>query len=293
MKCAEPCGSPDFGRMDRPVIGSEAVRSGELTPYSLRSTHYAVFPGVHLLRGAELTAAVKAEAAWLWSRRRGVVAGRSAAALHGAKWVDDDKPAELVHHNRHPPPGLRTWADAVEPDEVHAVGGIPVTSAARTALDIGCRRPLPQAVAEMDALLRATRLDCADVELLADRYRGRRGIRRARAALGLVDAGAESPRETWLRLLLIRAGLPRPRTQIPVIDEFGQIVARLDMGWPELKIGLEYDGDHHWTNRRQLSRDIRRTEELRDLGWIVVRVTAEDTEASIIGWVEAAFARRV
>ena len=51
--------------------------------------------------------------------------------------------------------------------------------------------------------------------------------------------------------------------------------ARLDMGWPESMIAVEYDGDHHWTNRRQLAWDIRRTELLRELGWIVVRVTAE------------------
>lgn len=87
-------------------------------------------------------------------------------------------------------------------------------------------------------------------------------------------------------------GLPRPQTQIPVRDEFGQIIARVDMGWEDLKIAVEYDGDHHWQNRRQLSRDIRRTEDLRELGWIVIRVTAEDTPASILGWIAAAFARR-
>ena len=54
----------------------------------------------------------------------------------------------------------------------------------------------------------------ADVEVLAGRYRGRRGIRRVIGTIALVDAGAESPRETWLRLLLIRDGFPPPTTQI-------------------------------------------------------------------------------
>ncbi|MDT5177212.1 MAG: hypothetical protein QOJ95_1410 [Mycobacterium sp.] len=53
------------------------------------------------------------------------------------------------------------------------------------------------------------------------------------------------------------------------------------MGWADLKVAIEYDGDHHWTDRRQLAYDIRRTELLRELGWIVVRVTAEDTPATI------------
>ena len=279
--------------MTTPFIGTEAVGAGDVTPYALRSRHSAIYPGVYLPRGTPISAAMRAEAGWLWSRRRGIVAGRSAAALHGAKWVKDMLPAELIHDNRHPPRGIRIWADTIDEDEIVVVGGVRITSVARTLLDIGCRRPLRGAVPEMDALVRATRADLVAAHLLADRYRGRRGIRRARTALGLVDGGAESPRETWLRLLLITAGLPRPRTQIRVRDEYGQIVARLDMGWPELKIGVEYDGDQHWTDRRQLSRDIRRTEDLRELGWIIVRVTADATEASILGWVEAAFMRRM
>lgn len=64
------------------------------------------------------------------------------------------------------------------------------------------------------------------------------------------------------------------------------------MGWADLKIAIEYDGDHHWTNRRQLSYDIRRTELLRELGWIVIRVTAEDTPATVLRRIEVARERR-
>jgi very-short-patch-repair endonuclease len=115
------------------------------------------------------------------------------------------------------------------------------------------------------------------------------GVRRA---LRLVDAGAESPRETWLRLLLIRAGFPAPQTQVPVYDEYGQLVAVLDMGWESLKLAVEYDGDHHWTDRRQFNKDIRRAEALADLGWIDIRVTAEDTEGGVIARVRAAWEPR-
>jgi hypothetical protein len=70
---------------------------------------------------------------------------------------------------------------------------------------------------------------CFDVEMLAERYRGRRGITRARVALSLVDPGAESPRETWLRLLLVEAGFPAPRTQIRRLRRIRRTVAVLDM----------------------------------------------------------------
>jgi uncharacterized protein DUF559 len=110
--------------------------------------------------------------------------------------------------------------------------------------------------------------------------------------LALVDAGAESPRETWLRLLLIRAGFPTPQTQIPVHDEYGQLVAVLDMGWEAVKLAVEYDGDHHRTDRRQFNKDIRRAEALNDLGWINIRITAEDTEGGVIARISAGWDRR-
>jgi hypothetical protein len=193
-----------------PFIGSEAIAVGSLTPYALRTRFVKLYPDVYVSREIDLTASVRAEAAWLWSRRNGVVAGRSAAALHGAKWVDSRLPAEIHCSNRRPPAGIRTWSDAVADDEIEIVHAIAVTTPERTALDIASRYPLDAAVAAIDALARRTRLKMADVDLIAERYKGRRGIRRARKALDLVDAGAESPRETWLRLLLIRGGFPRP-----------------------------------------------------------------------------------
>ncbi len=278
--------------MGEPLIGSEAIASGRLTPYALRSRFTAVHPDVYLPRDARATGFTRAQSAWLWSRRRGIVAGRSASALHGAKWVNDQAPAELLYDYRRPPAGVRTWSDRVEDDEVSSLTGIPVTTPARTALDLACRYPVPRSVAAIDALVRATKLKMADVDLLAERYKGRRGIRRVRIALPLVDAGAESPRETWLRLLLIRAGFPPPRTQILVHDEYGQLVAVLDMGWEDIKLAVEYDGDHHRTDRRQFNKDIRRAEALADLGWVDLRVTAEDTEGGVIARVSTAWDRR-
>ena len=278
--------------MNDAFIGSEALAAGRLTPYALRSRFVAIHPDVYLPREAELTASLRAKAAWLWSRREGVIAGQSAAAMHGAKWVDACRPAEVLWPNRRPPTGIRTWSDRIVDDEVAVINGFLVTTPARTALDIACRYPLGKAVAAIDALARATHLKMADVELLADRYKGRRGIRKARTVLDLVDPGAESPQETWLRLLVIRNGFPRPQTQIPVYDEYGVLVAVLDMGWEDIKVAADYEGDHHRTDRRRFNRDIRRHEDVTELGWIDVRVTSQDTEGGIVQRLAAAFARR-
>ncbi|OBK96374.1 DUF559 domain-containing protein [Mycobacterium sp. 1165178.9] len=278
--------------MREPFIGSEALATGTLTRYRLRSRFVALHPDVYIAPGTELTATTRACAAWLWSRRHGIVAGRSASALHGAKWVDHRAPAQLFYQHRRPPAGINTWSDSLADNEIRLIGDIPTTSPARTAFDIACRNPVRTAVAALDALARATKPDLAEVESLAGRYKGHRNVRRARRALTLVDAGAESPRETWLRLLLIDAGYPRPDTQIPVYGEFGELVAVLDMGWEEIKVAVEYDGDHHRSDRRQFNKDIRRAESLAELGWTVVRVTAEDTPGGILARVAAAWARR-
>jgi hypothetical protein len=274
-------------------IGSEAMKSGALTRYQLRSRFVALHPDVYVPPDTHLTATTRARAAWLWSRRRGVVAGHSASALYGAKWVDHRAPAQLLYEHRRPPFGICTWSDGIADDEIQLVGDVPATTPARTAFDLACRNPVGKAVAAIDALARATQLKVADAESVAERHTGHRNIRRARRALTLVDAGAESPWETWLRLLVIEAGYPPPQTQIPVYGQYGELVAVVDMGWEDVKIALEYEGDHHRTDRRQFRRDIERFEALPELGWITIRVMAEHTRGGILARLAAAWARRV
>jgi hypothetical protein len=278
--------------MGEAFIGSEAITAGRVTRYELRSKFVAIHHDVYVPKGIELTALLRAQACWLWSRRRGVLTGFSASALRGAKWINSGRPAEILHENRRPPAGIHSYSDRFADDEVEPIRGMHVTTPARTALDLACRYPINDAVAAIDSLARATHLKIADVEALARRYAGRRGIKRARTALDLVDPGAESPRETWLRLILIRAGFPRPQTQIPVYDKLGQLIAVLDMGWEDIKVAADYEGDHHRTSRHQFNKDIHRYEAVAELGWIDVRVTAEDTEGGIISRVAAAWARR-
>lgn len=278
--------------MSEPFRGSEAVTAGALSKSALRSKFRRVFPDVYLNRDADLTPVVLAKAGWLWSGRTGVVAGRSAAAIHGASWMNADQPVDVLHGNRSTPSGIKSRGDRIGADEIVAVDGVAVTSPARTALDAGCWYPLHLAVSTLDALAAATHFDPREAEALLERYPGRRGIRNARRALSLIDAGAQSPRETWLRLLLIDGGLPRPQTQIAVRDDAGTVIAYLDMGWEEFMVAVEYDGEQHRTDRRQYTWDVRRLELLDRLGWIVIRVVAGDRREDILRRVRAAIARR-
>ena len=107
----------------------------------------------------------------------------------------------------------------------------------------------------------------------------RRHVGRPRAlrVAALMDAGAESPQESLLRLTWIGAGLPRPRANQVVVDTSARFVARVDLLDDVTGVVGEYDGALHADAARR-SRDARRQEELEDLGLVVVRATANDID---------------
>lgn len=260
--------------MNEPFLGSEALRDGVVAnKYQLRTRYRALYPDVYLRDGAAPTLLQRTKAAWLWTRREGVIAGLAASALHGAKWVADDVPVGLIWPNARPPRGIETRRDRLLPDERTTLAGMSVTTPERTAFDLGRLIDGDEAVERLDALGRATRLDRGAVAEVALRHRGSPGMPALHRALELHDAGAESPRETWLRLLLIRAGFPWPATQIPVCDERGYPIYFLDMGWEDVMIAVEYDGDQH-RERTRFGKDIVRSEYIAHLGWMHIRVVA-------------------
>ncbi|BBY65076.1 type IV toxin-antitoxin system AbiEi family antitoxin [Mycolicibacterium helvum] len=275
--------------MSSPFSGSTAIASGLLTRGQLRWNYTAIHPDVYVPKGSERTLDVRTRAAALWVPD-GIVAGRAAAALHGASWVGASTPVELIGRARRRQAGVIVREDRIRSDELMPHGDLVVTTPQRTALDLARHLPRAEAVAHLDALAAATGIKPADVLSLADRYPGARGVRRARAVAPLTDPGAQSPRESWLRLLLIDAGYPRPVTQIPVSD--GYTTAFVDLGWDEPKIGLEYEGAHHQSDRSQFVRDIGRHDMLEELGWLIVRVVKEHSRAYILRRVHDAFNRR-
>ena len=72
-----------------------------------------------------------------------------------------------------------------------------------------------------------------------------RGVRQARQLIPLADGRAECRQESQLRLILIDGGLPPPEPQIWVADRYGIPLYRLDLGYRERRIGIEYDGLSH------------------------------------------------
>lgn len=196
----------------------------------------------------------------------------------------------MIWRSGRPPPGIVVRNERIEADEIVDVSGMAVTSPSRTALDLARHLPRDVAVRHLDALARATGVTASDVLSLTERYPRARGLRRAEIALALMDPGAQSPKETWLRLLLIDAGLPAPRTQIRVTDGVNE--AFIDMGYDEPMVGLDYDGQHHSNDRERYVHDIGRAELIEREGWIDIHVVAEHRRRFILHRVSEAFARR-
>ncbi len=165
----------------------------------------------------------------------------------------------------------------VDPDLLTTVHGLPVTGLTLTLVD--CARTLPalDALVVADAALRAG-ADLGDALAMLGSLRGHAGVARARGVIELADEGAESAGETATRFVLLRDGLPRPQTQIPVVTRLGTFWG--DLGWEEWKLLVEYDGRPKYRSTEDLIREKRRQDALVEMGWRTVRVVKEDLRAS-------------
>jgi hypothetical protein len=199
-----------------------------------------------------------------------VVCRQTAARIWGLHLLGDseaDRPVELIAPSYLALPGCVTHVMIVSAEDFTEHKGIRLTTRERTALDCARWLPRPEAVAVLDQFLRRG----VDLEALWHRPISWN----VRDMLSLADGGAASPRESWLRVILVDGGLPRPATQIrvPLGDER---FAYLDLGWPDFKVAVEYDGQKHHTAIVDQRYDEERRKELRALGWRVI-VVRRDT----------------
>jgi uncharacterized protein DUF559 len=186
--------------------------------------------------------------------------------------------------------GVRFHKVQLDPAEVVVRHGFRVTSPLRTCADLGSVRDQTAAVTALDMALNNGLASKAELAELAEAWTGRSGVVKLRRAVALADV-AESPMETRLRLLLVRAGLPAPEPQVTVTDGSGGPVARVDLYYASHRLCIEFDGGQH---RDQLVADNRRQNRLVDAGYSVLRFTSADvlgTPERIAAVVRAALAR--
>jgi hypothetical protein len=168
-------------------------------------------------------------------------------------------------------PGIRLHRADVAPWDVVTVRGAPVTSPIRTAMDICRHAATEDAVAIVDAFLRARAFTMGEFLGAARRSKGP-GRLRIQVAASLADPVSGSILESLTRVLMWRAGLPVPHTQLSVKGAEGWI-GRVDFAWPDRKIIVECDGYEFHAAREPFQRDRRRWSALTAADWQLVVLT--------------------
>lgn len=220
---------------------------------------------------------------------KAVVSHLSAAALHDLPlWTDRLDRAQLTLDRRGGGRRRRfveRHGTPLPASDVTMIDDLPVTTLARTVLDVCCALPLRRAVAVGDAARRRG-VSAIALERQLQKARGRAGIVRARRTIPFLDPRSESPGESVSRVDLDHIGVPPTELQYDVFADDGTFIGRSDFGWPEHKTLGEYDGRGKYGDLRRPGRSAadvlweekEREDRLRDLGWQVVRWTWTDLQ---------------
>jgi very-short-patch-repair endonuclease len=178
-------------------------------------------------------------------------------------------------------------------DDSWEVNGLPLSRPERAWCELGVLLTIPELVAAGDWLINV-RSPLTSAEALADalrRYPDRRGKRKLRVAGDLLDGRAESPKESELRVILVRAGIRGLETNWPV--RIGQLNFRIDLAIPSLRVAFEYQGDYH-RDREQWRRDMTRISRFESEEWYVFQFNADDlrNDAELVARVQKVLLRR-
>lgn len=255
-----------------PFRGADAVSAGLVTAKMLRGPRFRrLFTGIYVAADVEVDLELRSRAAFLLVEGRGVLGGWSAAELLDASCGPDSAPAEVVMPCGHRAgrPGLVVRSDLLLRDETLTVGRIGVTCPLRTAFDLGRRTSVLDAVIAVDAIAHKYEFEPAELLVFARRHRGARGSARLPEVVRRSNRLADSPMETRIRMAIEDVGLVVPVLQHPV----GPYA--LDMAYPGIRLGIEYDGREHLTLERAM-RDLARQAYITRAGWDVLRFRAVD-----------------
>lgn len=282
----------------RPFTVREARRVGMTTARLRHRSLEAGITGVRIPPGLEGSLEVRSLAATT-IMPGAVISHATAGALWGLPLPFELQRHETIHvthssgsqtsaaHRR----GVTGHIAALPVGDVTRVQGIRVTSPARTFLDLAGTLALDDLVVLGDAIVCChddpfdglpgiPLTSSSELSRRVQAVERRRGVVAARAALGLVRVGVDSPPETRLRLMIVRAGLPEPVTNVAIPVPAARRVIQPDLAFREQRLSLQYDGSHH-AGPRQHARDIERADLTRAAGWEEVRISAADMTALV------------
>ena len=174
--------------------------------------------------------------------------------------------------------GIRGHHQDISPMDVVLVANVPASSPARAWIECAAFLTVEELICAGDYLLwhRQPKETRDSLAAAVGRFAGRVGRSRIEAALPELSDHADSPPESTLRYRFLRAGLPRPEVNVDLFDSFGVFLARPDLSFLRYRMVIDYEGDHHRTDRAQWRKDLARVPRLESAGWHSTRVSADD-----------------
>lgn len=257
-----------------PFLRQQGLAAGMTKHHIDGSAYHRLFGCVRVPVEMPLTPELLAAAAMLVVSD-GVISHQSAARLHGAVVPDEPRTHVTVGHarDRRRREGLRVHVSS----DLHTItrGFLPVTSPAQTFCDLADELNLVDLVVCGDSLIQRGCLSI-DAALDASRTKPTGAVTLAQRAADLLRPGVESPMESRTRLMMVLAGLPEPVVNMTVHGDNRAVVYRLDLSYPELRLGVEYDGRQHAEDARQWGHDLTRREWFDGRGWRLLVLRATD-----------------
>lgn len=258
----------------RPFTRRQALEAG-LSRGTLQGRRYRqVVPGIYVAREAPTTDNRLRAGLLAAGTPESFLSHHDAARLWGgvvphSPDVQVSVPRGVIRRRR---AGVRVHTSPRRPVRFR---GFPVTSPVDTFLDLAAVLDLVDLVVLGDSLVRRGRVTPEQLVEAARTARGRYTRVAERAAI-LVRRGVDSPMETRVRLLIVLAGLPEPQVDVRFFAEGNALVRRLDLGYPDIRVAVEYDGEQHRKRQDVYEGDVLRHEEFDNLGWRIVVVLSKD-----------------
>ena len=229
-----------------------------------------------------------------------VVSHQSAARLLGIDLLDGSGqqvtmtgPGDRGWHSR---TGTHRYAIAMPADHVTTAFGFPVTTPARTIVDLSRVLEFRAGVVAADSALFKKLTTTAELRSVIAAMRRRPGIARAAEVVEFADMKAESPLESVARVGLRDSGIPPPELQVQLGNDH-EPIARVDFYWKHYRTAAEADGAMKYDQDPGLARrQLRRDHLLRAEGYEVVHFTWQDINFSpdlVAAWIRQAFQRQV
>ena len=259
-----------------PLTRAQALRRGH-TLKELRGPRFRrVFRGVYVPAAGPVSLIQRARAALLIAPSGAYASHHTAAQLWGAVPPDTGET-----HISVPGLGTRSVRDGIAAHRAETTyaptrrRGVPLSVPVAVFLELATLHlDLVALVVLGDSLVRRARITPESLVVATASWSGR-GARLARRAAALVRSGVDSAMETRLRMMIILAGLPEPQVNFIVRQPDGEWEVRFDLCYPQLKLIIEYDGEHHRLDADQWSRDLKRREWLERQGWRIIVINAD------------------